>query len=234
MLTKDILFGMNILTLVGLIMTGFGLILRRMGTAGLPLCLSVMGVGNLWCWLGSTRAAGRIEGSAPEREPRPRAPEAAAIPPQGRVIGAGAALATQKSPNPNTTSRSVGGLFGPRLACGPAGPAPSPPGAICQSRMGASGSGSGGETGRSYHVLPDCGHRMIPRDDQVPPHQSDRYRSQLADATGSAPEYDCGAPGGGVQNLIRASTTGFATGGPSLEGEDNEGDRRVPLRADHV
>jgi hypothetical protein len=29
MLTKDILFGMNVLTLVGLILTGFGLTLRR-------------------------------------------------------------------------------------------------------------------------------------------------------------------------------------------------------------
>jgi hypothetical protein len=35
---------MNILTLVGLIMTGFGLTLRRTARAGLPLCLSVMGV----------------------------------------------------------------------------------------------------------------------------------------------------------------------------------------------
>jgi len=46
MLTKDILFGMNILTLVGLLMTGFGLTLRRTARAGLPLCLSVMGVGT--------------------------------------------------------------------------------------------------------------------------------------------------------------------------------------------
>jgi hypothetical protein len=46
MLTRDILFGMNILTLVGLIMTGFGLTLRRTARAGLPLCLSVMGVGT--------------------------------------------------------------------------------------------------------------------------------------------------------------------------------------------
>jgi hypothetical protein len=46
MLTKDILFGMNILTLVGLIMTGFGLTLRRMARAGLPLCVGFMGVGT--------------------------------------------------------------------------------------------------------------------------------------------------------------------------------------------
>jgi hypothetical protein len=44
MLTQDILFGMNILTLVGLIMTGFGLTLRRSANAGVPLCIGVMGV----------------------------------------------------------------------------------------------------------------------------------------------------------------------------------------------
>ena len=46
MLTKDILFGMNTLTLVGLIMTGFGLTLRRTARAGLPLCIGFMGVGT--------------------------------------------------------------------------------------------------------------------------------------------------------------------------------------------
>jgi hypothetical protein len=49
MLTKDILFGMNILTLVGLLLTGFGLTLHRMGNAGLPLCFGVMGSGRCWC-----------------------------------------------------------------------------------------------------------------------------------------------------------------------------------------
>lgn len=47
MLTQDMLFGMNILTLVGLILTGFGLTLRRMANAGLPLCFGVMGVGTV-------------------------------------------------------------------------------------------------------------------------------------------------------------------------------------------
>jgi hypothetical protein len=47
MLTKDILFGMNILSLVGLLMTGFGLTLRRMSGAGLPLCIGVMSVGTV-------------------------------------------------------------------------------------------------------------------------------------------------------------------------------------------
>ena len=47
MLTKDILFGMNILTLVGLVMTGFGLTLRRVARAGVPLCVGFMRVGTV-------------------------------------------------------------------------------------------------------------------------------------------------------------------------------------------
>ncbi len=47
MLTTDMLFGMNILTLLGLILTGFGLTLRRMANAGLPLCIGVMSLGTV-------------------------------------------------------------------------------------------------------------------------------------------------------------------------------------------
>jgi hypothetical protein len=47
MLTKEILFGMNVLTVAGLLMTGFGLTLRRMSRAGLPLCVGFMGVGTV-------------------------------------------------------------------------------------------------------------------------------------------------------------------------------------------
>jgi hypothetical protein len=46
MLSKDIIYGMNLLTLVGLFLTGFGLTLRRMGRVGLALCLGVMGIGT--------------------------------------------------------------------------------------------------------------------------------------------------------------------------------------------
>jgi len=46
MLTRDIGFGMNALTLVGLLVVGFGLTLQRMARAGLPLCIGVMGVGT--------------------------------------------------------------------------------------------------------------------------------------------------------------------------------------------
>lgn len=46
MLTKDVAFGMNALTLAGLLVTGFGLTLQRTARAGLPLCVGVMGVGT--------------------------------------------------------------------------------------------------------------------------------------------------------------------------------------------
>jgi hypothetical protein len=46
MLTKNLLYGMNVLTLVGLILTGFGLTLYRSANAGVPLCIGVMGVGT--------------------------------------------------------------------------------------------------------------------------------------------------------------------------------------------
>jgi hypothetical protein len=46
MLTQDTLFGMNILSLVGLIIMGFGLTLNRMARAGLPLSVGVMGLGT--------------------------------------------------------------------------------------------------------------------------------------------------------------------------------------------
>jgi hypothetical protein len=46
MLTKEIFYGMNVLTLAGLILTGFGLTLRRSANAGVPLCIAVMGVGT--------------------------------------------------------------------------------------------------------------------------------------------------------------------------------------------
>jgi hypothetical protein len=52
MLTEDILFGMNILTLVGLVVTGFGLTLRRVARAGLPLCIGFMGVGTVQVLVG--------------------------------------------------------------------------------------------------------------------------------------------------------------------------------------
>ena len=46
MLTTNIAFGMNALTLAGLLITGFGLTLHRMARVGLPLCIGVMGAGT--------------------------------------------------------------------------------------------------------------------------------------------------------------------------------------------
>jgi hypothetical protein len=46
MLTRDILFGMNILTLVRPMVTGFGLSLHRGARARLPLSIGVMVVGT--------------------------------------------------------------------------------------------------------------------------------------------------------------------------------------------
>jgi hypothetical protein len=45
-LTKDVLFGMNVLTLTGLVLTGFGLNLRRTARIGLPSCIALMGAGT--------------------------------------------------------------------------------------------------------------------------------------------------------------------------------------------
>jgi hypothetical protein len=52
MLTKDTLFGMNTLTLVGLIIMGFGLTLNRMARAGLLLSVGVMGLGTVLVLVG--------------------------------------------------------------------------------------------------------------------------------------------------------------------------------------
>jgi hypothetical protein len=46
MLTRDIAFGMNALTLAGLLITGFGLTMRRMARPGLLLCIGVMSAGT--------------------------------------------------------------------------------------------------------------------------------------------------------------------------------------------
>ena len=52
MLTRDILFGMNILTLVGFLMMGLTLTLNRMGQAGKALSISLMAAGTALVFLG--------------------------------------------------------------------------------------------------------------------------------------------------------------------------------------
>ena len=52
MLTKDILFGMNILALAGFSVMGLSLTLQRMAAAGRPLSISLMCAGTALVLLG--------------------------------------------------------------------------------------------------------------------------------------------------------------------------------------
>ena len=52
MLTKDVLFGMNILSLAGFLLMGISLTLRRTGNAGVPLSIGMMSVGTALVFLG--------------------------------------------------------------------------------------------------------------------------------------------------------------------------------------
>ena len=52
MLTKDIFFGMNIVTLVGFLVMGLSVTLRRTATAGAPLCIGLMCAGTALVFLG--------------------------------------------------------------------------------------------------------------------------------------------------------------------------------------
>ena len=52
MLTKDILYGMNILSLTGFVVMGLTLSLRRMANASAPLCIGLMCVGTALVLIG--------------------------------------------------------------------------------------------------------------------------------------------------------------------------------------
>ena len=52
MLTKDILFGMNILTLTGIVVMGLTLTLNRMGQAGKALSIGLMTAGTALVFVG--------------------------------------------------------------------------------------------------------------------------------------------------------------------------------------
>jgi hypothetical protein len=52
MLTQDILFGMNLLTLAGFVIMGLSLTLRRMAAAGRPLGIGLMCAGTALVFLG--------------------------------------------------------------------------------------------------------------------------------------------------------------------------------------
>jgi hypothetical protein len=51
-LTKDILFGMNLLTLVGFLVMGLSLTLHRTGNAGVPLSIGLMCAGTALVFFG--------------------------------------------------------------------------------------------------------------------------------------------------------------------------------------
>jgi hypothetical protein len=51
-LTKDIFFGMNVLTLVGFLVMGISLTLRRTGNAGIPLSIGLMCAGTALVFFG--------------------------------------------------------------------------------------------------------------------------------------------------------------------------------------
>ena len=51
-LTKDILFGMNILTLAGFLVMGLSLTLHRTGNAGIPLSIGLMCAGTALVFYG--------------------------------------------------------------------------------------------------------------------------------------------------------------------------------------
>ena len=55
MFTKYILFGMNVLTLLGFLVMGLSLTLHRTGNAGVPLSIGMMCAGQLWYSLGCSQ-----------------------------------------------------------------------------------------------------------------------------------------------------------------------------------
>ena len=52
MLTKDILFGMNVLTLAGFLVMGVSLTLHRTGNTGAPLSIGLMCAGTALVFFG--------------------------------------------------------------------------------------------------------------------------------------------------------------------------------------
>jgi len=56
-LTKDILFGMNVLSLAGFLIMGLSLTLHRTGNAGIPLSIGLMCAGIALVFFGLFSAA---------------------------------------------------------------------------------------------------------------------------------------------------------------------------------
>ena len=52
MFTKEVLYGMNVLTLAGFLMMGIGLTLNRQGSVRAPVAFALMGAGTVLVFLG--------------------------------------------------------------------------------------------------------------------------------------------------------------------------------------
>jgi hypothetical protein len=52
MFTKEILYGMNLLTLAGFVLMGIGLTLNRQQKVGMPIAFALMGAGTVLVFLG--------------------------------------------------------------------------------------------------------------------------------------------------------------------------------------
>ena len=57
MLTREILYGLNILTLVGFVLVGIGLTLNRQQKVRMPVAFALMGAGTVLVFLGIYVAA---------------------------------------------------------------------------------------------------------------------------------------------------------------------------------
>jgi hypothetical protein len=79
MFTKDILFGMNILTLAGFIVMGLSLTLQRMAAAGRPFSIGLMCAGTALVLLEL------FAGNRPRRRHPP--PHDPPLQPKGRCLG---------------------------------------------------------------------------------------------------------------------------------------------------
>jgi hypothetical protein len=61
MFTRNFLFGMNIITLLGFAVMGISLTLRRMASAGVPLCLGLMSLGTVLVFIGLYAGGGATD-----------------------------------------------------------------------------------------------------------------------------------------------------------------------------
>ena len=77
MLTKDILFGMNLLSLAGFLVMGLSLTLHRTGNAGIPLSIGLMCAGTALVFYGLFSAARQTSSETCALLRQPQCPDAA-------------------------------------------------------------------------------------------------------------------------------------------------------------